>query len=249
MGIEKEQVLEILNGEADAEAKAITLIDAFTKSFDEEKTKILLNKEDIKNEKKAEIEKRKAAEAENTALKEQVKTLQEQLTVNSPDEVKKFYESKLADQTKVFDGKLADLNKTLELSQQENESLKKVQHRMTCMEQFNKAITGKNISPDCVNDFSMYVLGPDCCKFAERSLGEAGSAILTNEGQTIESAVQAALETSFGKACVMFKNSGGGAEGGTRGSSNGDKTISRSEFDAMSPYDRSKLMADGFRIV
>ena len=47
----------------------------------------------------------------------------------------------------------------------------------------------------------------------------------------------------------MFKNSGGGAEGGTRGSSNGDKTISRSEFDAMSPYDRSKLMADGFRIV
>lgn len=249
MGIEKEQVLEILNGEADAEAKATTLIDAFTKSFDEEKTKILLNKEDIKNEKKAEIEKRKVAEAENTALKEQVKTLQEQLTANSPEEVKKFYESKILDQTKVFDGQLAELKNQYESSQKENLELKKVQHHMACMEQFNKAIVGKNISPDAINDFSMFVLGPDCCKFAERSLGESGSAILTSEGQTIESAVQAALETSFGKACVVLKNSGGGAEGGARNPSGGDKIITRSEFDAKNAFEKSELMKQGFKIV
>lgn len=249
MAIEKEQVLEILNGEADAETKAATLLETFNKDFNEEKTKILLNKEQIKNEKKEEMEKKHAAEEKVRTLETQLKSAQEQLAKNQPEEITKFYDQKMADQEKVFNGQLATLQTQLDSVNKEKEELMKVQHKMACMDQFNKAIIGKNIAPDMINDFSMFVLGPDCCKFAERSLGEAGKQILTTEGQTIESAVKAALETTFGKACTQFMSSGGGAEGGTRTHSQGDKTISRSEFDAKSGYEKAELMKNGFRIV
>ena len=62
MAIAKEEVLNILGLEATEEtsAKADAIISAFTKDFEEEKTKILLNKEEIKNEKKEETKKMRA---------------------------------------------------------------------------------------------------------------------------------------------------------------------------------------------
>lgn len=249
MAIEKEQVLEILNGESELDVKAETLIEAFTKDFETEKTKILVNKEAIKNEKKEEIEKRHAVEAERDNLKKQISSLQEQVAASDPEGIRKIYEKDLEDERNIFNGQLKELQTQLEASNVRCKELEQVQHKMACMDQFNKAIVGKNVASDMVNDFAMFVLGPDCCKFAERSLGEGKTAIVTNEGQTIESAVKAALETTFGKACVQFASSGSGAEGATRTSQNGDKTISRSEFDAADAYKRSQLMQQGYRIV
>lgn len=253
MAIAKEQVLEILGIEAseDNDVKANAIIDAFTKDFEEEKTKILLNKEEIKNEKKEETRKRQALEEQNKQLNEKLGQMQKQLDDNSPDAVKKIYESQLDDAKKVFDAKFKELEGKYEASQNENVTLKKSQHRLTCMEQFNKAIAahGNDVAPDSLDDFALFVLGPDCCKFAERSLGEGNTAIVTSEGQTIDSAVKAALETNFGKSCRLFKSSGGGAEGGARGGSSGDKTITRSEFDAKDPSEKSRLMAEHYRIV
>lgn len=249
MAIEKEQVLEILNGESELDVKAETLIEVFTKDFETEKTKILVNKEAIKNEKKEEIEKRHAVEAERDSLKKQISSLQEQVAASDPEGIRKIYEKDLEDERNVFNGQLKELQAQLDASNSRCKELEQVQHKMACMDQFNKAIVGKNVASDMVNDFAMFVLGPDCCKFAERSLGEGKTAIVTNEGQTIESAVKAALETTFGKACTQFMSSGGGAEGGTRTHSQGDKTISRSEFDSKSGYEKAELMKNGFRIV
>ena len=177
--------------------------------------------------------------------------MQKQLDDNSPDAVKKIYESQLDDAKKVFDTQFKELQDKYEAVVNKNTELTKSQHRLTCMEQFNKAIAahGNDVAPDSLDDFALFVLGPDCCKFAERSLGEGNTAIVTSEGQTIDSAVKAALETNFGKSCRMFKSSGGGAEGGARTGSGGDKTLTRSEFDAKSPSERSRLMAEGYRIV
>lgn len=249
MAIEQTKIVEILNGEADAEAKANSLLDLFNKDTEEQLTKVKLNREEIKKEKTQEIEKRHAIETELENTRTQLKQAQEQLTKNSPEEMEKFYNSKLADQEKVFTGQLSDLKAKLEESQNKCMDLEKVQFRSSCMEQFNKAIVGKNISPDMLENFSLVVLGPDCCKFAERSLGEGKTAIVTNEGQTIESAVKAALETSFGKACVAFTSTGGGAEGGASSGKSSDKTITRSEFESKSQFEKMQLMKDGFRIV
>ena len=253
MAIAKEEVLNILGLEATDETSAIAeaIINAFTKDFEDEKTKILLNKEEIKNEKKEETKKRQALEEQNKQLSEKLGQMQKQLDDNSPDAVKKIYESQLDDAKKVFDAKYKELEDKYKVSEQTNATLKKSQHRLTCMEQFNKAIAahGNDVAADSLDDFALFVLGPDCCKFAERSLGEGNTAIVTSEGQTIDSAVKAALETNFGKSCRLFKSSGGGAEGGARGGSSGDKTISRSEFDAKDPSEKAKLMAEHYRIV
>ncbi|UKI53194.1 MAG: hypothetical protein L6V86_08905 [Treponema sp.] len=51
MAIEKSQLLGILNEEADAEAKADSLLEMIKKDFEEQQTKILVNREQIKKEK------------------------------------------------------------------------------------------------------------------------------------------------------------------------------------------------------
>ncbi len=81
------------------------------------------------------------------------------------------------------------------------------------MQEFNKAIIGKNIDPTALEDFANYVMGFECSKFDERSIGEGKTILATKDGQTIEGAVKAALETNFGKRCVSLNVSGGGAVG------------------------------------
>lgn len=221
--IDKAKVVEVFNGEGEVDAKAQVLLDMFKKDMDEQINGLLVNKEEILKEKREEADKRKKSEEALVSLKNKMKELEGQLEKNSPDEIKKIYESKLADNDKIYNGKVSELSATIDLQKQQITELKRVQLQLACMEEFNKAIAKKNIDPDAVNDFKDYVLGFDCCKFSERSLGKdaAGNektTICTGTGQTIESAVNAALETSFGKRCTLVNSSGGGAEGGNTSS-------------------------------
>ncbi|MBO7715772.1 MAG: hypothetical protein J6S85_19575 [Methanobrevibacter sp.] len=216
MAIEKSQILELLNAESSADEKAENLSKLFQEDFEEQVTKIKLNREQIKAEKKDEIDKRHAIEGENAKLQEQLKQMQEQLKANSPEEIQKVYESQLTEAKKLFDGKVADLEKQLATEKQTVDTLNQEKFKLTCMEEFNKSIAGKNIAPDAVSDLSRYVLGENCNKFSKRSLGDGTEVIVTEDGKTIKGLLEDVLNnTTFGKRCVVVNTSGGGAEGGS----------------------------------
>lgn len=216
MAIEKSQIMELLTTEGNADEKADAFIKMIQGDFEEQMTKIKLNREQIKEEKKAEIDKRHAVEEENNKLQEQIKQMSEQLKANSPEEIQKVYESQLTEAKKIFDGKVADLEGKLSERDKTIDSLTQNQFKLTCMEEFNKAIAGKNIAPDAVSDLSRYVLGENCNKFSKRSLGDGTEVIVTDDGKTIKGLLEDVLNnTTFGKRCVVVNTSGGGAEGGS----------------------------------
>lgn len=229
MAIEKEKLLEILNSDTDAEAKAENLLGMLKDDTASQLNAVLVNKEEILKEKREEMAKRKALEDENTSLKDSISQLQTQLEASSPDEVKKIYEKQLTEAATVYEKRISDNDKTIEAQKQRIHELEHARLKLRCMEEFNKAITGKNVASDVVTEFADFVLGADCCKFDDRPIGEGKTILATKDGQTIENAVKAALETSFGKRCVVIQSSGGGAEGGTRMSNSSQKNPFKTE--------------------
>lgn len=218
MAIEKTQLLDILNnGEVEAEAKADSLLEMIQKDLEEQTNKIKLNREQIKNEKTEEINKRHAVEEKNKKLEEQLATLQEQMKANSPEGMQKVYNEQLSEARKVFETQASELKAKLEESEKQNAALVQEKFKLSCLEEFNKAITGKNVAPDAVQDLARYVLGDNCCKFSKKPLGDGNELIVTEDGQTIKGVLEDVLNnTTFGKRCVVVNTSGGGAEGGSK---------------------------------
>ena len=217
MAIEKDKLLEIINNsEADAEARADTLLKLVNEDMESQLSAIKINREAIKNEKTEETAKRKAAEEQAQSFKEQMEQLKKQLEASSPDEVKKVYEQQMQDAANIHEKKVSDLNELINAQKGRIAELEKSQLKLQCMEEFNKSIVDKHISPDVINEFADFVLGQDCYKFDNRPIGEGKTVLATKDGLTIENAVKAALETSFGKRCVTVSSSGGGAEGGAK---------------------------------
>ena len=217
MAIEKEKLLEIINNsEADAEARAETLLKIVNDDFESQLAAIKINKEEIKKEKTEEIAKRKAAEEQILNYKEQIEKMQKQIDSSAPDEVRKVFDQQLQEAANVHQAEKNKLTETINSQKERIAQLERAQLRLQCMEQFNKSIADKHISPDVINEFADFVLGQDCYKFDNRPIGEGQVVLATKDGLTIENAVKAALETSFGKRCISVSSSGGGAEGGIK---------------------------------
>lgn len=217
MAIEKQQILDLLGKEGENDAKAESLLEVFKADVEAQLNAILVNKEQIIAEKRDEVAKRRNLESELEKQKEQYAVLQEQLKNNSPDDVKKIYEARLTDQQSIYEKKISEIAAKLEEEQGRVNELKLSQRKLECLEAFNKLVADKNIAADSLNDFADFVLGPDCCKFDYRPIGDGKTILATSNGLTIDAAVKAALETSFGKRCVVTNTTGGGA-GGASGS-------------------------------
>ena len=246
MAIEKDAVMQILGSGSDSNKMADDLL----KLYNEETQGLLINSERLKNEKEQEKAKRKSFEEQYNAALQKNSDLEKQLSDASPDKIKTLYDTKIEEQKGVYEGKLSDLNKELETKIKKIEALEHSQFKLECMEAFNKAIADKNIASDCAAQFADFVLGQNCSYFSKQATGSDSFVIADKDGHSIDSAVKKALETSFGKCCVVVKSSGGGAEGGTRGTqpNTTGKVISRTEFDALSPVEKSKYMSEGYRI-
>ena len=193
MALEKDQLVEIMNGDGDAEAKAQALMDLMNNNINP----ILLNKEQILKEKREENEKRKQAEADLSDLQKKYAELESRAKANDPAELEKIYQRQLEDANAILQKNKNEYEASLNDYKGQIETLRKSQKNLNCMQEFNKAIAGKNIDPDAMQDFADFVMGFDCSKFDERPIGEGKTILATKEGQTIDGAVKAALETNF----------------------------------------------------
>lgn len=218
MAIAKEKLQEIMNSEGELSSKLDLIIALADEDTNTQLNAIKVNKEEILNEKREEAAKRKAIEEQLKEMKEKSLQLEEQLKAASPEEVQKIYDQKMSEAANIHAQREADLQNTIDAYKSRINDLEHSQLKLECMEAFNKAVAGKNIATDALQDFSDFVLGPDCYKFSHRPVGDGKTILATKEGITIDAAVNAALGTNFGKRCVVSANSGGSAEGGVRDS-------------------------------
>lgn len=213
--MDKEELLKILNGEGEAEAKAETLLGKMQSSLDEQLNAIKMNREEIKKEKQEEQAKRRAVEDQLKAMTEKNETLERQLAASSPDEVKKIYEQKAQETANIYEKQRLEKETVIETLKKEVEGLKRDRLKLDCMNEFNTAIKDMNIASDARDAFAEYVMGHDCAKFDYRPLGDGKQILATSDGLSIKAACEAAKDSTFGKRCVVVNSYGGGAEGGS----------------------------------
>lgn len=230
MAITKEQLIEVLNGESETDKKAEALMQMYGNDFEEQFTAIKLNREAIKEEKKQEIAKRHALEEQFSELKSENEKLNKQLKDASPEEVQKIYDQKMQDAVNIYEKRLLEAQSVSETQKSRIKELENIQRNFECEQEFNKAIVGKNIAPDSLEDFKMYVLGPDCCKFSRKPYGEGQTILATKDGLTIKQVADAACNTTFGKACILANSFGGGAEGGSKTGSSTNNPFKKETF-------------------
>ncbi|MBQ0112631.1 MAG: hypothetical protein KBT03_05840 [Bacteroidales bacterium] len=214
MAIESEKIIEVISKEGEAAAKAEELLGLFNEDTKAQLNAVLMHKEQIISEKRDSEAKRKALEEQFNSLKEANEKLSKQLEAASPDEVKKVYDQKLTETANVYEKKIAELTGVLDSYKSKVSEMERVQLNLECMKEFNKALEGKHVDPDAIQNLADFTMGPNCCYFDYRPVGEGKSIIATKNGETIKQAVEAVLTTSFGKRCIVSKSSGGGAEGG-----------------------------------
>jgi hypothetical protein len=223
-------------GFEDEKWKAVT--DGVKKLHSEDTNGLVNNEARIKQEKVALSEKlaaiTKTAEDSKTAYEEKISGLSKQLADNSPDSIKKAYETKMD-----------ELNAALEESKKEfaekdtnyQKQIAELTHgvfQRDCMDSFEKSIQGKNIDINSIDAVRQLVMGDGFSKFARHEMGGGKSEITSNEtGKNISTSVDDFLTTPTGKHFVMSTTTGGGADGGKTSITAGDKKMSVADFDAL----------------
>jgi len=248
MAIETKQIEEILGKEGEISTKAESLLNLFNEDVKAQLNAVLVNKETILQEKRDSESKRKVLEEELNAAKNENEKLQKQLKDSSPDEMGKIYEQKLSEMSNIHEKKVNDLNKVLDGYKNKVAELERSQLKLECMKEFNAELEGKNVAPDAINDLADYILGVNCEKFDYRPIGEGKSILATKDGTTIKQALVAGLATSFGKRCVISKNSGGNAEGTTWSGVNGPNPFKTGNLtEQMRLYSENKELYDALK--
>lgn len=203
---------------------------------------------ELKKEKTAEQDKRKALEAAVAECNSMISNLNEQLSKNSPEEIKKVYEERQKDLEEKFAAEKSELTKNLEESSRKIQVLENGVLQRDCLEEFNKVASDKNWLNGGREAALEIVLGENCSKFSRTDLGDGTSILANKDKQDIGHALNQFLGTELGKSFLRAGTSGGGAGGATGNPPKG--TMTRAEFDALpTAAAKAKAMADGVKLV
>jgi flagellar biosynthesis GTPase FlhF len=172
-------------------------------------------KEKIKAERQADQEKFATAEKQ---YQEELRKAQEQISANSPEEVKKYYETQLATVDTSYKSQLAAKEKE---NAALNELVKSYEQKDILRSQqieFDKAIRKTNADPATYDTIQMMVLGERGDRFAQHDTAD-GKMFWTTDGsgKSISNVIDEVLNTPVGKRMCNAVSSGSGAEGGSVG--------------------------------
>lgn len=255
MAMTVEQIQNIIAGDGNAITDSIkTASESLLKAFDEDISGLKRTNAALKDEKteisnKWHAEQEKFKQSEDT-YKTKLAEAEEQLKKANPDEAKKYFDTQRGLLESGFKSQIAEKdNKIGELTKQIQE-LENREVFNSMKDEFRKAASKAGVASDSFEIVENYILGPKGSNFTPRDTSE-GRVFWSsdNAGDTIESKLEKLLKTPLGKRFLPFTSSGSGAEGGNSKGEIGDKSISRAEFDKLSPAERVAKVKAGFKII
>ena len=175
----------------------------------------------------------------NEGYDSKIKGLEEMLEKanNGDQKAKEYYETKLADMQKNYDGKISTL--TAERDQYKNLHLTSLRDK--AIEEGTKDL---NFVNGLKQGFIARVLSMN--EFKPETI-DGQLKFLNQEHHTIEEAINSFALTQEGKAYIANPSTGGGARGSGVGTGTyaGSKVVSRKQFDNMSPQAQSDFVLKG----
>ncbi len=201
-----------------------------------------INSAKMKQEKEDLASKLSGLESSMNELTEKNKTLNDQLTANQPEELKKVYENQQKQLQDMFSKKETDLQATISKQAEYIKQLEKSDLEKDVLSEFNKFANEKEWLGGGREIAQSYIIGENGSKFSRLTVD--GKTMLVNkQSQSIEQAIAQFCETEVGKSLLKSGNAGGGADGS--GDTARQGKISKAVFDAMSPADQMQAVLDG----
>ena len=237
MAFTEEDVSKVLSGEGEVADKAKEILSMYT----EDVNGLKANSVSLKTEKESIKAKYDELAKVNAKGAEDLKALQEQLAKNSPEEVKKAYEQRASELEKQYQGMISERDGHIKDYESQIASLQNDKRYLKCTQEFDSVAGKFNLDPSGRSYVMETILGENGSKFAERDLGDGKKALITQDGKSIEKALKDFLETPVGKRFTLNGNSGGGSNGSNGGQS-GNATISRAEFENLSPAQQREVL-------
>lgn len=214
MEFNEEELTKILSGEGEVAEKAKTLLNLYNDNVNGLK----MNRDDIKKEKDALKAKYEELETLNAKGAEDLKTLKAQLEANSPEEIRKAYETQRLEAEKAYKGAIAERDEKLKSYEAQLAEVRQSEHHLKCVQEFNEAVAKFDIEPSGRNFLMDTIIGAKGEKFFERDLGN-GNQLINQSGKSIGGEVDDFCSSDLGKKFLRNGNSGGGATGsGSSGS-------------------------------
>lgn len=209
-----------------------------------EVTGLKINTAKMKEEKEKLSTKCQTLETDLSKSSEELKSLQEKLTANQPEELRKQYENQQAQLSERFSKQEAEYKTTIE---QQSSLIKELQQGVLerdVMAEFNKVASSKEWLGGGREAAQQILLGKNCVNFSRLKMPDGTTLLVNQEQQSMQQALDKFLDSDLGKNFLKSGTGGGGADGS--GTANlGKKKISEAQYLAMSPQDQMDAVLNG----
>ena len=238
------QKLDSLKPEGFDEESFAKLKESMVNFHQNEVTGLKINSVKMKEEKEKLSQKCQSLEAELGSSSDELKTLQEKLAANQPEELRKQYENQQAQLSERFSKQEAEYKSTIE---QQSLLIKELQQGVLerdVMAEFNKVASKKAWVSGGYEAAQQIILGKNCVNFNRLKMPDGTTLLVNQEQQSIQQALDKFLDEDLGKNFLKSGTSGGGADGS--GTANlGKKKISQAQYLTMSPQEQMDAVING----
>lgn len=178
-----------------------------------------------------------------------MKTLEQKLAENQPEELKKAFENSQKEIEEKYAKSLSELNKQLAEKDESIKVLKAGVLERDVMAEFNKVAADKQWLGGGRELAQAFIIGEHGEKFSRLKMPDGSETLVNKDSLDMRQALNKFLDTDVGKNLLKSGLSGGGAEGSAATGTGNGKKLTQAEYDALSPQARMDFDIEGGQII
>ena len=207
-----------------------------------------INTAKMKEEKDALSNKLTALQASFDENSSKMKTLEQQLADNQPEELKKTFENRNKELEAKYAQSVSELNKSLAEKDERIKFLEAGVLERDVLAEFNKVAADKQWLGGGREMAQSFITGEHGEKFRRLKMPDGSETLVNKDSLDMRQALDKFLDTDVGKHLLMSGNSGGGADG-SGGASGNSKRLTRAEYDALDAKAQMDFTLEGGLII
>jgi hypothetical protein len=236
---------EFLNGFFQGTENADDLIGKILSEHDADITGLKRKNDELLGSVKQHTEKYDVLQKEKTAFEATIKELNEKLESGLPDKERQHFQAEIEKYKTTAANTVAEMNRQIAERETTLKGLEAEHHTYICQAEFNELVNGdSSIIPELRESLRKLFFVDNQFEWVEVN---GTRQLLNRDSKNMKDALTNFLGTTAGQHFKIAQNSGGGAAGGTRGTSG--NSIDRKQFNTMTEAQRGEFIRKGGVIV
>lgn len=207
-----------------------------------------INSAKMKEEKDALSSKLTTLQGSYDETSSKMKTLEQKLAENQPEELKKAFENSQKEMEEKYAKSLSELNRQLAERDETIKMLNAGVLERDVLAKFNEVAADKQWLGGGRELAQAFIIGEHGEKFSRLKMPDGSETLVNKDSLDMRQALNKFLDTDVGKNLLKSGLNGGGAEGSVGTSGNGKK-LTQAEYNALDPFARMDFDINGGQII